>query len=156
MGIALHLSAGSPAKPGDVTEARVIADAADGHNWLLNGRTFDEQHFSPLKQITDKNVGSLGLAWSLDIDSAMGVVAEPIVVDGVIYVSAPQSRIYAVDAASGKLLWKFDPKVPPKFAFPHLRMTTRDADAIHAYVIDEAWKAFNAEQGKQQVTKSGK
>src|SRR5258708_27684095 len=111
MGIALHLSAGSPAKPGDVTEARVIADAADGHNWLLNGRTFDEQHFSPLKQITDKNVGSLGLAWSLDIDSAMGVVAEPIVVDGVIYVSAPQSKIYAVDAASGKLLWKFDPKV---------------------------------------------
>jgi mono/diheme cytochrome c family protein len=45
---------------------------------------------------------------------------------------------------------------PPKFAFPHLRMTTRDSDAIHAYVIDEAWKAFNAEQGKQQVTKSGK
>jgi quinohemoprotein ethanol dehydrogenase len=111
MGIALHSSAGSPAKPGDVTESRVTADAADGNNWLLNGRTFDEQHFSPLKQITDKNVGSLGLAWSLDIDSAMGVVAEPIVVDGVIYVSAPQSKVYAVDAASGKLLWKFDPKV---------------------------------------------
>src|SRR5260370_8470340 len=41
----------------------------------------------------------------------MGVVAEPIVVDGVIYVSAPQSRVYAVDAASGKLIWKFDPHV---------------------------------------------
>src|SRR5258708_26845178 len=111
MGIALHSSAGSPAKPRDVTQASVTADAADGNNWLLNGRTFDEQHFSPLKQITDKNVGSLGLAWSLDIDSAMGIVAEPIVVDGVIYVSAPQYKIYAVDAASGKLLWKFDPKV---------------------------------------------
>src|SRR6202171_2141508 len=111
MGIALHSSAGSPAKPGDVTESRVTADTADGNNWLLNGRTFDEQHFSPLKQITDKNVGSLGLAWYLDIDSAMGVVAEPIVVDGVIYVSAPLSKVYAVDAATGKSLWKFDPKV---------------------------------------------
>src|SRR3981189_3027377 len=111
MGVALHSSAGSPAKLGDVTEARVTADASDGNNWLLNGRTFDEQHFSPLKQINDKNVASLGLAWSLDIDSAMGIVAEPIVVDGVIYVSAPQSKVYAVDAASGKLLWKFDPKV---------------------------------------------
>jgi hypothetical protein len=35
-------------------------------------------------------------------------------------------------------------------------MTTHDADAIHAYVIDQAWKAFNAEQGKQQATKSSK
>ena len=111
MGIVLHSSAGSPAKRGDVSEARVAAESADGNNWLLNGRTFDEQHFSPLKQITDKNVSTLGLAWSLDIDSAMGVVAEPIVVDGVIYVSAPLSKIYAVDAASGTLLWKFDPKV---------------------------------------------
>jgi len=56
-------------------------------------------------------VNRLGLAWYLDIGGAMGVVAEPIVVDGVIYVSAPQSRVYAVDAASGKLIWKFDPHV---------------------------------------------
>src|SRR6266700_1523327 len=104
-------SAGNATKPGDVTEARVAADAATGNNWLLNGRTFDAKHFSPLQQITDKNIGSLGLAWYLDIDGAMGVVSEPIVADGVIYLSAPQSKVYAVDAASGQLLWKFDPKV---------------------------------------------
>jgi hypothetical protein len=34
---------------------------------------------------------------------------------------------------------------PPKFAFPHLRMSTKQADAIHAYVIDGAWKAYNGE-----------
>jgi PQQ-dependent dehydrogenase (methanol/ethanol family) len=109
--VAFHSSAGSRAKSGDVTEARVTSDAADGDNWLLNGRTFDEQHFSPLKQITDQNASTLGLAWSMDFDSAVGVVAEPIVVDGVIFVSAPLSKVYAVDAASGKLLWKFDPKI---------------------------------------------
>ncbi len=111
MNMALHSSADSPAKAGDVSEARVIADAAEGKNWLLNGRTFDEQHFSPLKQISDQNIGRLGLAWFLDVDSTVGIVAEPIVVDGVIYVSAPLSKVYAVDAASGKLLWKFDPQV---------------------------------------------
>jgi hypothetical protein len=37
---------------------------------------------------------------------------------------------------------------PPKFAFPSDKMTVPDADAIHAYVIDEAWKAYKAEQGK--------
>src|SRR5262252_5995211 len=68
---------------GDVTEARVAADASSGANWLLNGRTFDGKHFSPLAQINDKNVAQLSLAWYLDVDSTMGVVSEPIVVDGV-------------------------------------------------------------------------
>jgi len=36
---------------------------------------------------------------------------------------------------------------PPKFAFPHLHMTTKQADALHAYVIDGAWKAYNQEHG---------
>src|SRR3989440_5290886 len=109
--IVLRSSVDSAAKPGDVNEARVLSDAATGNNWLLNGRTFDAGHFSPLQQITDKNIAGLGLAWSLDIESAMGVVSEPIVVDGVIYVSAPLSKVYAVEAATGKLLWKFDPQV---------------------------------------------
>jgi quinohemoprotein ethanol dehydrogenase len=102
--------ADSPAKIGDVNEARVASDT-DATNWLLNGRNFESQHFSPLKQITDQSVSGLGLAWYMDIDSAMGIVSEPIVVDGVAYVSAPQSKVYAVEAATGKLIWKFDPKV---------------------------------------------
>src|SRR5258708_25318811 len=111
LAVAMHSSAGDSPRPGDVTEARIAADAAAGANWLLNGRTFDAKHFSPLTQISDKNVSQLSLAWYLDIDSAMGVVSEPIVVDGVAYISAPQSKIYAVNAATGKLLWKFDPRV---------------------------------------------
>jgi quinohemoprotein ethanol dehydrogenase len=103
--------ADTPPKPGDVTEARVMAEASAGTNWLVGGRDFNEQHFSPLKQVTDKNIGKLGLAWATDIESAMGLATEPIVVDGVIYVSLPQSRVYAVDASSGKVLWRFDPKV---------------------------------------------
>ena len=106
-----HTSADNSGKAGNVTEFRVVAEAADGTNWLLNGRNFEAQHFSPLKQINDQNVAGLGLAWNLDFDSAMGIVSEPIVVDGVAYVSAPQSKVYAVDAATGKLIWKFDPKV---------------------------------------------
>src|SRR5258705_2802861 len=109
--IAVYSSADNQTKAGNVSEARAISDATEGDNWLLNGRTFDEQHFSPLKEIDAKNASGVGLAWFLDIDSGMGIVSEPIVVDGVAYVSAPLSIVYAVDAASGKLLWKFDPRI---------------------------------------------
>ena len=82
--------ADSPAKIGNVNEARVAADT-DGANWLLNGRNYESKHFSPLKQITDQNVSGLGLAWSMEVDSGMGIVSEPIVVDGVA-TSARRSR----------------------------------------------------------------
>jgi len=98
-------------KPGDVNEERIAADAVTGVNWLVNGRTNDSKHFSPLKQINSSNVSNLGLAWYLDYDGLMGVVSEPIVVDGVIYVSAPLSKVYAVEAGTGKLLWKYDPQI---------------------------------------------
>ena len=111
IGVSILASAEPPPKPGDVTQARVMAEASTGTNWLVGGRDFNEQHFSPLTQVTDQNIGKLGLAWATDIESPMGLATEPIVVDGVIYLSLPQSRVYAVDAASGKVLWRFDPKV---------------------------------------------
>ena len=96
--ISIRSSADTPAKPGNVTEDRVIAEASDGSNWLVGGRTFDEQHFSPLKQVTDKNIGNLGLAWATDIESAMGLATEPILVDGIISNQAQKSRANTPDA----------------------------------------------------------
>lgn len=99
------------AKAGDVTDARVIAEAARGRNWLVLGGNFGSRHYSPLRQINAANVRRLGLAWVLDIDSPMGLATEPIVVDGTIYATASLDRVYAVDAASGRLVWQFDPHV---------------------------------------------
>jgi len=98
-------------RAGNVTDTRVISEASDGRNWLVKGGSFKEQQFSPLKQLNDENVRGLGLAWLTEIDSPMGLTAEPIVVDGVAYLSLPLSIVYAIDAASGKVLWKFDPHV---------------------------------------------
>ena len=105
------LADNTTSKSGDVNEARILADVATGNNWLVNGRTNDSKHFSPLKQINDQNVANLGLAWYLDYDGMMGIVSEPIVVDGVIYISAPLSKVYAVEASTGKLIWKYDPQI---------------------------------------------
>ena len=104
--------AGGAGASANVDDRRITTEGASAGNWLVNGASFESSHFSPLKQITSDNVSRLGLAWSIDVtDSAMGVVAESLVVDGVIYVSGPQSRVFALDASSGELLWKFDPQV---------------------------------------------
>lgn len=95
-----------------VTGERIIGADAEPGNWLSNGRTYDEQRFSPLSQINDATVGRLGLAWHSDLDTARGQEATPIVVDGVLYVSTAWSKVRAYDGASGRLLWSYDPQVP--------------------------------------------
>ncbi len=105
-------AAASPARPapGAVDAARVAAESP-GKDWLVKGGGFDQQQFSPLKHIDSRNVGRLGLAWIAEMDDPMGQAAEPLEVDGILYVSAPRSIVRAVDAASGKILWSFDPHV---------------------------------------------
>src|SRR5882724_7551341 len=102
------------AKPGAVDAARIINADHDPGNWVTHGRTYDEHRYSPLTQITDKNASQLGLAWSYDLDTNRGQEATPLVIDGVMYFTTAWSKVFALDAASGKLLWSYDPKVPPE------------------------------------------
>ena len=83
---------------------------------MTYGRTYSEQRFSPLKQISDQNVSKLALAWYYDLDTHRGQEATPIVVDGVMYFTTAWSKVLALDAAAGKLLWSYDPKVPGAWA----------------------------------------
>jgi quinohemoprotein ethanol dehydrogenase len=98
--------------PANVDGARIENADSEPGNWMAHGRTYGEQRFSPLTQINDKNVGQLSLAWSLDTDTHRGLEATPIVVDGVMYMSLTWGTTIAVDARSGKELWRFDPEVP--------------------------------------------
>lgn len=98
--------------PADVDEARIIAADSEPGNWLGHGRTYDEQRFSPLDQINDRNIGKLGLAWTYVTDTTRGLEATPIVVDGVMYATLNWGVTVALDAKTGKELWRFDPEVP--------------------------------------------
>ena len=86
--------------------------AAPETEWLTHGRTYDEQRFSPLTQINRDTVKQLGLAWWSEFDTDRGQEATPLVADGVLYTTTAWSKVYAYDARTGRLLWRFDPKVP--------------------------------------------
>ena len=95
-------------------DQKALADEADGRNWAAWGRTFSEQRFSPLAQIDRGSVKRLGLAWTLELPDMWNVSTAPVAVDGVIYFAAGYSVVHAVDARTGRLLWKYDPKCAPE------------------------------------------
>ncbi|HVN00845.1 MAG TPA: PQQ-dependent dehydrogenase, methanol/ethanol family [Caulobacteraceae bacterium] len=103
--------------PGQVDQARLTGADSDASNWLSYGRTYNEQRFSPLTDVSTANVNQLGLAWHYQFDTDRGQEATPLVVDGTLYTTTTWSKVYAFDAATGALKWSFDPKVPGEDGF---------------------------------------
>jgi quinohemoprotein ethanol dehydrogenase len=102
----------APPKPTALVDAARITAPAAGE-WLTYGRTYDEQRFSPLDRIDAGNVAQLGLAWAFDLDTPHRVQeSTPLVIDGVMYVTSAWSKLFALDAKTGKQKWMFDPQVP--------------------------------------------
>ena len=99
-----------------VTESRLTQPSAEPQNWLTTGYDYADTRFSPLRDLTDANVRRLGLVWYYDLDTHRGQEATPLVVDGVMYTTSAWSKVQAFDAPTGRLLWRFDPKVPGKTA----------------------------------------
>jgi quinoprotein glucose dehydrogenase len=77
-------------------------------DWPAYGGAPENTHYSSLAQINRTNVKELAVAWSFDTGEQGGLQTSPIVVDGVLYGITPTQKVFALDAASGKLLWKFD------------------------------------------------
>lgn len=98
-----------------VDDVALVESGSDGRDWLTHGLDYAETRFSKLGQITSENVKELGLAWSYDLQSVRGVEATPIVVDGIMYVTAPWSLVYAINARTGESIWSYDPEVPRSY-----------------------------------------
>ncbi|WP_286144536.1 PQQ-dependent dehydrogenase, methanol/ethanol family [Bradyrhizobium sp. NFR13] len=94
-----------------IDSAAITANTATSKDWPTYGLDYAETRFSKLNQITAENVKDIGLMWTYNLESIRGVEATPLVVDGIMYVSAPWSVVHAVDTRTGKRLWTFDPGV---------------------------------------------
>src|ERR1700751_4055321 len=81
--------------------------------WEFHGGTHLGTRYSTLRQIDRTNVGKLQVAWTFDThDDFKGseMECQPIVMDGVLYATTPKLRVIALDAATGRLKWSFDPQ----------------------------------------------
>jgi quinohemoprotein ethanol dehydrogenase len=122
-------------------------------DWPNPGGPVDESGFTSLSQINRGNVKDLGLAWALDLPGEVTLEATPIVVNGTMYFSGAYSAVYAVDAASGKLIWKYDPQMwkrnSPKLKvmYPINRGVAFDDGRVFVCTLDGHLVALDAKDG---------
>lgn len=111
---ALVLGAAAYAKsvtPGGQVDGAYLTKGGNGSDWPAVGRDYNEQRFSPLAQVNDRNITQLGIAWFADLPDARGLESTPVMVDGTLFVTGPWSKVFAYDAVTGKPRWSFDPNV---------------------------------------------
>ncbi len=147
-------------------QARPVDDAAlkdagrSGDEWISYNVNWSEQRYSPLNQINASNVSRLGLAWYVDIPAAPGrpqthQEATPLVHDGVLYSITPWSIVYAVDARTGKELWRSDPEVNQEIWQSRIccgvvnRGVALYKDMVIAPVVDGRMRALDLKTGRK-------
>ena len=107
------------AVPSDQAAAPVGEPA--GANWSAYGGNLFNQRYSSLDQISTSNVSNLKGAWTFHVDGSSAATSfetSPVVVDGTMYVTGPQSQVYALDAKTGQQMWKYAPALSGTFALP--------------------------------------
>ncbi|MEO7322252.1 MAG: PQQ-binding-like beta-propeller repeat protein, partial [Burkholderiales bacterium] len=98
------------ANSGELTDERLLSAAQDNANWLMYSRDYTNQRFSPLAQVNTDNAKRLAPKWIYQSGVSSTFQSSPIVVDGVMYISLPFNHVVALQAQTGKELWRYEHK----------------------------------------------
>jgi alcohol dehydrogenase (cytochrome c) len=98
----------------EVTEEQLATDAVTTGDVLTNGMGRDLQRFSPLTTLNKDNVKNLLPAWAFSLggEKQRGQETQPLVHDGMMYITGSYSRMYAIDIKTGKEVWQYDARLP--------------------------------------------
>lgn len=136
-----------------VTDARLAQPEPE--NWLQYRGNYQGWGYSPLDQIDTKNVKNLVPAWSVSTGVSDGHQAPPIVNNGIMFVSTPGDQIFAIRAATGQVLWKYQRQLPPELfqLHPTNRGVALYGDNVYIATLDACVVSLNAETGKENWAK---
>lgn len=97
-----------------VTDQEILDDATRTDQVVTNGLGLKGQRYSTLEALNSDNVQQLRPVWALSFggEKQRGQQAQPLVKDGVMYVTGSYSRVFAVEARTGKKLWQYDARLP--------------------------------------------
>ena len=97
-----------------ITYDRLLKAADEPGNWLMYSHTYNSWRFSNLKDITTANVKNLHVKWLFQGRHIEKFETTPLVVNGIMYLTRPENAIYALDAATGRQLWMYEYRNPPR------------------------------------------
>ncbi len=151
--IALAIAGAPAVAVAGPTDADLLASGKNKSEWLMYGRTYDNQRFSPLTQVKPANVKSLRPVWSAALNSLDGLEATPVVHGGVMYVTGAHSNVFAFDAVTGRRLWHWAPEEPEGLGTvlccgPVNRGVAIHGDHVYVLTLDARVVALDRATGK--------
>ena len=141
----------SPAAPApNLTYERILHAASEPHNWLTYWGDYQGTHYSRLAQISPANAATLQVAWARQLPGSSVLEATPLVVDGIMYTSGPPGIVVALDAASGRQIWRYQrtQKIRnPNEINPYSRGVSILGNTLYVGTLDAALLALDARTG---------
>ncbi len=130
-----------------VTDARL--ESPEDGNWLMYLRQYNSWSYSPLRQITTRNVTQLEPVWTLSTGTVEGHQSPPIVNDGVMFITTPFNQVIAIDAKTGDLLWRYRHTLPAdiRMGHPTNRGVALYGDKVYTATSDARVVALDARTG---------
>jgi alcohol dehydrogenase (cytochrome c) len=138
----------APASYAPVTDARLANPEAS--NWLQYRGNYQGWGYSPLAQITEKNVSKLKLAWAFSTGVQEGHQSPPVVNNGYMYVTTPGAQVIALDAKTGTEIWRYKKELPAELLqlHPTNRGVALYGDKVYVATVDCHLVALDAKTGK--------
>ena len=139
---------------GTAASNALLADGNSNDDWPGFGRTYGEQHYSPLAEINDSNVGRLSLAWYRDLGPS-NPASIPIKIGDTLYYATGMSVVDAVDARTGKSVWRYDSRVADHVVGTEMRASWGIRGLawwngkIYVGTVDGRLIAIDAKSGKE-------
>lgn len=131
-----------------VTTARLLDPEPE--NWLMYRRTYDSWGYSPLEQINAGNVKNLVPVWTFSTGVNEGHQSPPIVNNGIMFITSPENRVFALNAQTGDLLWQYQRDLPEDLfqLHPTNRGVALFGDNVYFGTVDACLVALNAKTGE--------
>ena len=136
---------------GPVSDAMLSEAPGDPSRWLLYGGDYRNYRHSPLESLNPASVKDLRVAWALPTGTTGQFEVSPVIYDGVMYVTTSYNRLFALDAKTGEMLWRYDHEQPPQLRLccgPPNRGVAIAGDLVMMATLDAKLIAFQRRTGE--------
>ena len=154
LSVAAFVGFSSQALAADVTWDRLMNADKDANNWLMYHQSFKGWHHSGLDQINAGNVKNLSVAWMHSpAATKRGIQSFPLVADGVLYYTSSSGQVWALDGATGAVIWRYQAKIDTErsegtFYNPYNRGLALGYGKVYIGTTDGRMIALDAKTGK--------